>query len=351
MIECVFTIDYEIYGNGEGALKDLVYEPAERLMAIFRERMISLVVFVEAAEIEMIEAGGTDPYINLVKKQIQEFYEKGFEIGLHLHPQWYNACHENGKWLLDFKEYNLCNLPRQRIFQIVDRSIKYLQNLLGEADFSPFSFRAGNWLFQPTQILANVIADRGIKIDSSVFKGGLQYQHKLDYRGALKNGYYWSFTDNVNIPFPAGLLLELPIHTQMVWPWQMYTTKRMGLQQKASSMERSRRSSLYRLINLARFRHPLKFDFCRMTIDELIRMINKVIEQDQCDPESYRPIVAIGHTKDLFDYETIESFLSYLQHKEITVSTLKSIYPKCSIGNASEKLINMWEECHECDTN
>ena len=31
MIECIFTLDYEIYGNGTGALKDLVYEPAERL--------------------------------------------------------------------------------------------------------------------------------------------------------------------------------------------------------------------------------------------------------------------------------------------------------------------------------
>ena len=37
MIECIFTIDYEIYGNGEGSLKELVYEPAEKLMAIFRE--------------------------------------------------------------------------------------------------------------------------------------------------------------------------------------------------------------------------------------------------------------------------------------------------------------------------
>ena len=28
MIECIFTIDYEIYGNGEGSLQQLVYEPA-----------------------------------------------------------------------------------------------------------------------------------------------------------------------------------------------------------------------------------------------------------------------------------------------------------------------------------
>ena len=72
-------------------------------------------LFVEVAELEMIEANGTDPAIDLVKHQIRDFYEEGFELGLHLHPQWYNARYENGKWLLDYSEYNLCTLPRERI--------------------------------------------------------------------------------------------------------------------------------------------------------------------------------------------------------------------------------------------
>src|SRR4051812_4633060 len=36
MIECIFTIDYEIYGNGTGSLRDLVLEPAARLADLFR---------------------------------------------------------------------------------------------------------------------------------------------------------------------------------------------------------------------------------------------------------------------------------------------------------------------------
>ena len=39
MIECIFTIDYEIYGNGQGSLKELVYDPMERLLAIFAQAM------------------------------------------------------------------------------------------------------------------------------------------------------------------------------------------------------------------------------------------------------------------------------------------------------------------------
>jgi len=80
--------------------------------------------------------------------------------------------------------------------------------------FSPVSFRAGNWLFQPTRNAALELSRRGLRIDSSVFKGGLQRNHHLDYRPAKKNGYYWPFSSNVNEPDPLGQWLELPIHTE-----------------------------------------------------------------------------------------------------------------------------------------
>ena len=51
MIECIFTIDYEIYGNGQGSLQELVYEPARRLMDIFQRADARFVAFVEAAEL------------------------------------------------------------------------------------------------------------------------------------------------------------------------------------------------------------------------------------------------------------------------------------------------------------
>src|SRR2546423_1039464 len=149
MIECVFTIDYEIYGNGEGLLKELVYEPAKRLKTIFDRASAKLVVFVEAAELEKLDALRTDPAIDQVQAQIKEFHQQDFEIGLHLHPQWCNAEYRDGKWSLDYNEYNLCPLSRQRIDAIVGRSIAYLRRIVGVPAFTPLSFRAGNWLFQP----------------------------------------------------------------------------------------------------------------------------------------------------------------------------------------------------------
>ena len=36
MIECVFTLDYEVYGNGEGSLRELVLDPARQLTELFQ---------------------------------------------------------------------------------------------------------------------------------------------------------------------------------------------------------------------------------------------------------------------------------------------------------------------------
>jgi hypothetical protein len=216
-----------------------------------------------------------------------------------------------------------------RIAHIVERSLNYLRHVVGQPHFTPLSFRAGNWLFQPTETAASVLAETGIKIDSSVFKGGLQHNHNLDYRDALKNGYYWSFSRDVNEPDPVGAWTEAPIYTEMVPLWRMATTKRMALGNTAGIAGQGARRKVNRLLDFLRFRYPLKFDFCRMTIEELTAMVRRVMRVDrEEDPGLYRPLVAIGHTKDLADVETIDSFLSFLKTNGIPVVTFETACSK-----------------------
>lgn len=331
MIDFVFTLDYEIYGNGEGSLQELVLEPAERLMSIFKKRKAEFVIFAEVAELQVIEAAGTDETIHQVKRQLREFCQKGTELGLHIHPQWYKARHNNGKWMLNYDEYNLCNLNRERMVQIIGHSIEYLRELLSVADFTPFSFRAGNWLFQPSQNLSNTLAAHGIKVDSSVFKGGIQHQNRLDYRRAIKNGDYWRFSNDVCIPDPQGILVELPIYARMVPAWQMLTTKRMQIQRKSPKTPQNVKERLLRILDYARYCHPIKFDYCRMTMNEMTHLLDAEIQKDLKDPTTYRPMIAIGHTKDLLDYGTIDHFLDYLLRKEIKISGFREVYHKIQV--------------------
>lgn len=328
MIECVFTLDYEIYGNGRGSLRDLVHEPAERLRAIFRKQNCRFVVFVEVAELEAIEVAQADPYVEDVKKQVRSLFEEGFEVGLHIHPWWYNSSYQEGAWVLDYSEYNLCTLPQERIVCIIDRSIAYLQTILQKSDFSPISYRSGHLLFQPTSTVAKVLVQRGIRVDSSVYKGGLWRQQKQDYRKSVDNGYHWRFSDEVIVPDSQGALLEVPIYTQMVPVWKMLTGKRIGLQRKVVSASGGQSSVTLprRILDRLRFFHPLKLDFCSMTINELTRMVDSVIQEDKNSPSIYRPVVAIGHTKDLVDFETVDRFLAYLERNGIAVSTFEQMY-------------------------
>jgi hypothetical protein len=177
-----------------------------------------------------------------------------------------------------------------------------------------------------------VLAEKGIKIDSSVFKGGSQRNYHLDYRRALKNGYYWPFSNDATVPEAKGEWIEVPIYTEMVPVWRMATSKRMRFAKNAGIAGQSTKRKLNRALDFLRFHYPRKFDFCRMTLDEMTSMVERVIREDTKNPAVYWPLVAIGHTKDLIDFEAVDAFLAFLCSKGIAVRTFPDIYPKVAQG-------------------
>ena len=193
MIECVFTLDYEIYGNGKGSLRDLVLDPTRRLAELFQEFGAPFVVFAEAVEFARMEETESDPDTARVRAQLRELRAAGHEIALHLHPWWANARYENGHWRLDWSERNICTLEPNRVEAIVSEAIRYLRDGLDDPRFTPLSFRSGLWVMQPTAVIANVLARHGVRVDSSVFKGGRVHGLGLDYRPALANDGFWRF--------------------------------------------------------------------------------------------------------------------------------------------------------------
>jgi hypothetical protein len=66
-----------------------------------------------------------------------------------------------------------------------------------------------------------------------------------------------------------------------------------------------------------------------MTIAELTAMLDKLIQTDREDAQSYRPIVAIGHSKDLVDFETVDALLGYLSRNGIRVVTFEQVLRRC----------------------
>jgi hypothetical protein len=314
MIECLFTVDYEIYGNGSGTLRELVYEPTKRLISIFRDWDSTFVLFPELLEFKKIEEYETD----------DELHQEGIEIGLHLHSWWLNAQPRNGGWFLDRDERNLCLLSSRRIEEIIREAIHYWRDLTGSPTLTPLSFRNGLWAMQPTAIVAGVLARFGVLVDSTVFKGGRIRDVGVDYRPSLKNGFYWRFREDVNSPDPSGVLLEVPIYTEMVPFWDMFGRTHLDLRKKAPSTGDG--GSLGgRWSDFARFLYPRKLDFCRMSFRDLQTTMERLIRHDQRHPQTYKPIVVIGHSKDFVDFDTLRKFLDYLKRRGIGLTNFGGV--------------------------
>lgn len=332
MLDFIFTVDYELYGNGRGSLDELVYKPSRRLIELFSAHDSNLVFFIEVAELEMIEAEGSDRAINLVLNQIKDIKNSGHEIGLHIHPQWYKGRFQNGQWILNYDEYNLCLQPEERISEIIKRAIQFLRDKLDDPVFTPLAYRGGNWLMSPSEIIAKILYNQGVRIDSSVFKGGYQYNTGLDYRRAPAGLHYWRFSNDVLTPDPEGKILEIPLYTKMIPVWKFIYGKRLSLEISSAPQESLLNKIKLRFKDFIRWKVPLKLDFCRLSYEELADITNEIIKTDRDNPNEYRPIVLIGHTKDNPDKFIIDKYLTFLKNNGLRITTFRSVYEQIVKG-------------------
>jgi len=171
--------------------------------------------------------------------------------------------------------------------------------------------------------LGPILAQAGLKVDSSVYKGGYQRLYYLDYRQAPAGLFYWKFSDEVTKPDPGGQLLEIPIYTRMIPTWKFLSKKRLALEAGGASSVSLKAKFTNRYRDFLRFKVPLKFDFCRLSFEELKSMTEELIAIDACSPSDYKPIVLIGHTKDRPDYETVELFSRLSGKKGIRTTTFR----------------------------
>ena len=85
-----------------------------------------------------------------------------------------------------------------------------------------------------------------------------------------------------------------------------------------------------------RFTRAVKFDYCVLSSAELRAMVDAVRRQDALDPGVTRPLVAIGHTKDLTDIDTVKQLLAYLDEHAIPVSGFEALCAGAGPGPSLE---------------
>lgn len=92
--------DFEVKGNGLGDVADLQYLPGLALMNIAKKHDVKLTFMVEVAQqltmTKYKHQRGVKIQKELWDQTVKLMKEHGFDVQLHLHPQWLNAEYKDG---------------------------------------------------------------------------------------------------------------------------------------------------------------------------------------------------------------------------------------------------------------
>lgn len=181
----IFTLDYELYGNGSGDVFKHIIEPTYKILAIANQYDVKLTFFFEVIEYwklkEEWEKGNKMGYeknpIEAMENQIREAYRQGHDIQLHLHPQWVDAFWEDGKWVVNLDKWRLGGYNgngENTIENLFKRGKQTLEELLKPVNpmYECIAMRAGGYNIQPSEGIVKAMKVTGIRVDSSIYPGG-----------------------------------------------------------------------------------------------------------------------------------------------------------------------------------
>jgi hypothetical protein len=351
MFNVIFTLDYEIHGNGEGSPHELMVEPTRRLMDLFEKYGAKLTIMADVAEIlkfkEYKEQRGRDDYhYEAIADQLREAIRRGHDVQLQLHASYFNARHENGRWLQDWSEYNFAGLPLERLSEVVRIGKQFLEALLKPVDpkYECIAFRAANWAMSPSRNVIRALLENGIRIDTSVFKYGRREGIvSFDYSNAHSELVPW-LADESDIcrQSDSGKLIESPIYCECRWigafltPSRFYRARMTRLHSLANdypgangiSKAMSPVKSLLRKLTILMQRHAWKADFNQCTGRQLIAALKRALHKNP-GANGKLPFVLIGHSKQFnrANERNLSPFLEYVDSnpKHFRFGTFQSV--------------------------
>ncbi len=211
--------DWEVAGNGLGNVASHQYIPSLFFMKLAMRLGIKLTFMVDVAQQLIYQKNqDKDPNIKLQKRlwddSVQLMKQYGFDVQLHLHPQWYNAELKNDLFYLS-NNWNIGTYKKEIQKQLITESVDYLEKLLKQIDpgYKVIAFKGGSWGLQPSNDLLKNMADNGIKIITGVRKGMKIPQNGVDYSTLEEEimPYYPDFADINKISAKEEELVVVPL--------------------------------------------------------------------------------------------------------------------------------------------
>jgi len=340
-LELVFTLDYEIHGNGEGDPGELMVEPTDRLLDLLDAHRARLTIMADTCEILRFrehrdETGRDDWAYGAIERQLVDAVARGHDVQLHVHPTYERARAGGGRWELDYADYDLARLGHPRISGLVKRGKEFLEGLLRPVrpGYRCHAFRAANWSMSPSADTVRALREHGFDIDTSVFKWGTRDELvRFDYANADSEAVPWPLdADDVCRRDERSPLFEFPIYSENRPIWAFVSANRIyrvvqgrlhplpGRDERESAAAPvTRRSALARLAAKATgsadmlFRkHSWKLDLNQCSGRQMIAAVERARARYALRG-MHVPIVLIGHSK-LFNRFNARELRPFLEH-------------------------------------
>jgi hypothetical protein len=229
-MKIAITWDYELFfGEKSGTVQKCLLEPTNRLLEIAHKTGAKFTFFVDSG---MLYQGEKEANFNSqcqqIYDQIKYWDEHAHETGLHIHPHWEDAFWK-GDWQFDLSRYKLKDFSTQEIDKIFQ---SYYEALQKNVENKIISFRAGGWCIQPFDCFTSSFEKFDIKIDSSVFSGGVNTKDPYFYNFTkCPDKEKWQFDTNECIENINGEIIEIPIAAQKYSPfffWKLFLLGRLN---------------------------------------------------------------------------------------------------------------------------
>lgn len=186
-----FTIliedDWEVMGNGLGNVAQLQYLPSLFFMKLARRLGIKVTFMVDVAQQLIYKNHYHADYNaklqgNLWKDNVLLMKHYGFDVQLHLHPQWLNAKRSDDFFYLG-SNWNFGKYISDEQESLLKESIKYLEDLISPEfpGYKVIAFKGGSWGLQPSGNLLRNMEKCGIRIVMGVRKGMYLPSNGVDY--------------------------------------------------------------------------------------------------------------------------------------------------------------------------
>ncbi len=331
--------DWEVMGNGLGNVAQLQYLPSLFFMKLANRLGIKLTFMVDVVQ-QLVYSNHihSDYNIKLQKNlwddNILLMKSYGFDVQLHLHPQWMNATLKDGFFYLG-NNWNFGRYSNADQDMLIRESVNYLENLITpiDPDYKVIAYKGGSWGLQPSGDLLRNMEKHGIRIVMGVRKGMALPSNGVDYTTLEEPNmpYYPDYNDLCKVSPEKKEITIIPL--------QIVTPGIKGLSYLAADMVKrkiSKKDSIRHFYNgqipdkisglspvsedsrprfpFVNYKTHLKignqpYSYLKTSFDQVINRLSDT-------PFERIPILIECHTKQYNNYfKDIERFLSYVLEK------------------------------------